>query len=717
MLCFSMVSWLRGLAKSAPKNGSCGGWAAQDVNKICTTPARESDLKVKIVKNWHVRSTFWSWTSQKLHHACARERFLRTKGTTRHVRSTFGSWVAKFSPRLRARTIRKSKSLKSDGLGTFLEVQSAFRVAGAGISTRCKIRGRRRSLWGLQKRWQAWWIWKGFEMMLFAWQAQGFRALWCQCLKSRTLNPWKGCEFHVTEIKGYFPGIISRGSYRSSYASAHLLRGRRNTFEVSASKSVKCIVILRPSVWSTCNFWRTSRRNASFSIFNTWFLKQVWQTCFVFDLQGLIFEGSLAEMFRFWSLKLHFWRRSRFWSLKLHFWRKSRKASVLIFKAWFLKEISQKCFVFVLIFKASFWKDVSQKSCDFLIFKVWFLKEASQKSFFFELQSFIFQGSLADKLCFGATFEGSPAEKLRFWASKFQFWRKPSRKKTSFLSLQASFSKEHSQKSFVFELQRFIFQGSIADKLCFGASKLHLWRKSGRKASVLSFKISILKEVVSQKTSFLSLQASFSKEDSRKSFAFLSFKASFLKEDSQTRKISDSLESQTSQLTTKSLESQIFWQPIDLNLKSFDIQITWIWNQSTSESLESQISWRPNHWNHKSIDNRIWILNQLTTKIAWIANPATTTFESWINWQHKSFESHMSWQPNHLNLRSIDNQNHLNLKSDDNQITWIWNQVTTKSFDSQLIWVWHQLTFQPFELHTPSSYRFLMVGNFRHLVR
>ena len=46
-----------------------------DLDKICTTPARESDLKVKMVKSWHVRSTFGSWHRQNLHHACARERF------------------------------------------------------------------------------------------------------------------------------------------------------------------------------------------------------------------------------------------------------------------------------------------------------------------------------------------------------------------------------------------------------------------------------------------------------------------------------------------------------------------------------------------------------------------------------------------------------------------------------------------------------------------
>ena len=60
MLCFSVVSWLRSVAKVGPKNGSCGGSGGQDVEKICTRSARESDLEVKIVKNWHAGSTFGS---------------------------------------------------------------------------------------------------------------------------------------------------------------------------------------------------------------------------------------------------------------------------------------------------------------------------------------------------------------------------------------------------------------------------------------------------------------------------------------------------------------------------------------------------------------------------------------------------------------------------------------------------------------------------------
>ena len=57
------------------KTDSVGALLEVQVDKICTTPARENDLEVKIVKNREVRSTFGSLSRQNLHHACARERF------------------------------------------------------------------------------------------------------------------------------------------------------------------------------------------------------------------------------------------------------------------------------------------------------------------------------------------------------------------------------------------------------------------------------------------------------------------------------------------------------------------------------------------------------------------------------------------------------------------------------------------------------------------
>ena len=68
MLCFSIVLSLRKLAKVAPKkfaprlraraiwkskslkHRGFGALLEVDIDKICTTPARESDLEVKIVK-------------------------------------------------------------------------------------------------------------------------------------------------------------------------------------------------------------------------------------------------------------------------------------------------------------------------------------------------------------------------------------------------------------------------------------------------------------------------------------------------------------------------------------------------------------------------------------------------------------------------------------------------------------------------------------------
>ena len=79
MLCFSIVSWLRRFAKVGPKSGSCEGSVSQNVGKIRTTPARESD--------------FWKLS------------------------------FAKIAPRLRARAIWKSKSLKTGGVGALLEAE------------------------------------------------------------------------------------------------------------------------------------------------------------------------------------------------------------------------------------------------------------------------------------------------------------------------------------------------------------------------------------------------------------------------------------------------------------------------------------------------------------------------------------------------------------------------------------------------------------------
>ena len=105
----------------------------------------------------------------------------------------------------------------------------------------------------------------------------------------------------------------------------------------------------------------------------------------------------------------------RFWSSKLHFWKKSplkdRQKGIGMLKS----SVGSTC---------HFWRKPGTKA-SFLSFKLSCLKEVSQKSFDFEFQSFIFECFLRKcraKALFLWVFEGSLAEKLRFWFSKLHFW-------------------------------------------------------------------------------------------------------------------------------------------------------------------------------------------------------------------------------------------------------------------------------------------------------
>ena len=138
------------------------------------------------------------------------------------------------------------------------------------------------------------------------------------------------------------------------------------------------------------------------------FLKEVSQKCFVFDVRSFIFQGSLAQKLRFELQSFIVLRKSR------------RNASFLIFKASILKEVSQKSFVLEL--QSFNFEGSLAEMLGFGVSKFRFLKEVSHKSFVFNLQSSFLEGSLA--------------EMLRFWSSKFYVWRK-SRRNASFWSFQA----------------------------------------------------------------------------------------------------------------------------------------------------------------------------------------------------------------------------------------------------------------------------------------
>ena len=108
---------------------------------------------------------------------------------------------------------------------------------------------------------------------------------------------------------------------------------------------------------------------------------------------------------------------------------------------------------------------------------------------------------------------------------------------------------------------------------------------------------------------------------------------------------------------------KIIWITHHLTSKSLESQI-----QLTTKSFESQIDWQPNHLNLKSIDNQITsISDQLQCRITWISNQLTTkSVEVQVNRQPKSFEAHINWQPSHLTLNSFESD-----------INWLSNQLNS----------------------------------------
>ena len=95
------------------KTEGFGGLLEVELRKNCTTPARESDSEVKIVKNWRSRDVFWG-------SKCV------SRGRRRDLDTLQNTWQAQ-------EFVRVAKTLA--GVGDLKRVwNDAFRVAGARIS-------------------------------------------------------------------------------------------------------------------------------------------------------------------------------------------------------------------------------------------------------------------------------------------------------------------------------------------------------------------------------------------------------------------------------------------------------------------------------------------------------------------------------------------------------------------------------------------------------
>ena len=122
-----------------------------EMSKKCTPLWREAHLQVKMYKTHQRRSTFGSWDVEKVHAVVARSTFW-----SQNVKNTRGSdhfW-----------TLRCRFAWQAQGIVHLVKSEQTVRV-----------------LWHVQKRWQAWDIWRGSAKMHLSWQAQYKRHVHERC--------------------------------------------------------------------------------------------------------------------------------------------------------------------------------------------------------------------------------------------------------------------------------------------------------------------------------------------------------------------------------------------------------------------------------------------------------------------------------------------------------------------------------------------------------
>ena len=274
--------------------------------KNCTPLWRKAHLEVKMYKTHHSRTTFGSWDVEKVHAVVARSTF-----RSQHVKNTRGSdhfWKLRSRKSARCcgvKHISKSKVQKTDGYGALLDVQMCFRVAGARDCAPCQNSAKRGGFCSISKN----------DGRRGTFEEDLQRCIFCGRRSTRDIFvgavrrwgrwfPERGCILEHQIFR--FAEMILRDRCSTSYDLASLFRGRRSTFDRWTGKIAKSIGTRLSARHSTFHFWRKSRRIALFWMLSSskMMTEEVWQNCFVFDVDNFDKWGSLADLLRFWCCQV-----------------------------------------------------------------------------------------------------------------------------------------------------------------------------------------------------------------------------------------------------------------------------------------------------------------------------------------------------------------------------------------------------------------------------
>ena len=319
--------------------------AGQMRDENCTPLWREAHLQVKMYKAPQLWTTFGSWDVEKAHAVVAQSTFrsehvqntsvsdhfwklrcrknhavvARSTFRSQNVKSTRGLdhvWklrCRKSARRCGAKHISKSKCTKHTMFGPLLEVQMSFRVAGA------------RDCAPLQK----WAKRKGFVAFPKTMAGMGHLKRICKDAFFVAGAVQKTCSWEMLGgqgadfLRGFaFWSIRCAGLLRWFCVTGAALRMTWHQFSVAGAvgKSQNALVrgcqlctqlsIFEGSLAEFFRFWclelrkmRKSRRIASFRMLSSSKNEDVSQNSFVLDVVMFKHQGRLAEFLRFWSCR------------------------------------------------------------------------------------------------------------------------------------------------------------------------------------------------------------------------------------------------------------------------------------------------------------------------------------------------------------------------------------------------------------------------------
>ena len=320
--------------------------------KNCTPLWREAHLQVEKLKTPHVRSTFGRWDVEKVHAIVAQSTFPSQNVQKTPCSDHFWKFQCRKSARrCGAKHVSKSKSTKHTRFGPLLEVEMSKKCTPLWREAHFEVEMLKtphvRATFGRSD--------------VVSWQVQGIVHL----VKSEeNLRVLAG----VGHLKRICKDAFSVADAVQEACSSELLGGPGDDFlrglHFGASDLQVCwddfAWQVQHFVWPGITFsWQAQYfRQVDWKSQNT--LARGRQLC----TQLSIFEGSIAELFRFWCCQLRKWgslkELFRFWYCQVQTLRKSRRiAAFLMLSSSKTEEVSRNCFVFDVV-KFKNWGSVAK---------------------------------------------------------------------------------------------------------------------------------------------------------------------------------------------------------------------------------------------------------------------------------------------------------------------------------------------------------------------